>query len=58
MSVAGRGVRSFIRWHSEEDEQRLLEQARKAVIIGMDVIGLGDLHIWRDGQTHRGTFSF
>ena len=21
-------------------------------------IGQGDLHIWRDGQTHRGTFSF
>lgn len=30
----------------------------EAVIIGMDVIGQGDLHIWRDGQTHRGTFSF
>ena len=21
-------------------------------------IGKGDLHIWCDGQTHRGTFSF
>ena len=30
----------------------------EAVIIGMDVIGQGDLHIWRDKQTHRGTFSF
>ena len=30
----------------------------EAVIIGMDVIGLGDLHIWKDGLTHRGTFSF
>ena len=30
----------------------------EAVIIGMDVIGQGDLHIWCDGQTHRGTFSF
>ena len=30
----------------------------EAVIIGMDVIGKGDLHIWCDGQTHRGTFSF
>ena len=28
----------------------------EAVII--DVIGQGDLHIWCDGQTHRGTFSF
>jgi predicted aspartyl protease len=30
----------------------------EAVIIGMDVLGQGDLHIWRDGQTHRGTFMF
>ena len=30
ISVVGRGVRSFIRWHSAEEEQRLLEQARKA----------------------------
>lgn len=30
----------------------------ETVIIGMDVIGQGDLHIWCDGQTHRGTFSF
>ena len=30
VSVVGRGVRSFIRWHSAEEEQRLLEQARKA----------------------------
>ena len=29
-SVVGRGVRSFIRWHSPEEEQRMLEQARKA----------------------------
>lgn len=30
ISVVGRGVRSFIRWHSAEEENRLLEQARKA----------------------------
>ena len=30
----------------------------EAVIIGMDVLGLGDLHIWKEGQTHLGTFSF
>ena len=30
ISVVGRGVRSFIRWHSPEEEQRMLEQARKA----------------------------
>jgi predicted aspartyl protease len=30
----------------------------EAVIIGMDVIGMGDLHIWKEGQTHRGTFYF
>ena len=30
----------------------------EAVIIGMDVLGQGDLHIWNDGQTHRGTFMF
>lgn len=30
----------------------------EAVIIGMDVIGQGDLHIWREGNTHKGTFSF
>lgn len=30
----------------------------EAVIIGMDVLGLGDLHIWKEGQTHFGTFSF
>ena len=30
----------------------------EAVIIGMDVLGQGDLHIWKDGLTHRGTFSF
>ena len=30
ISVVGRGVRSYIRWHSPEDERRLLEQARKA----------------------------
>ena len=30
----------------------------EAVIIGMDVIGQGELHIWREEQTHRGTFSF
>ena len=30
----------------------------EAVIIGMDVIGMGDLHIWKDGQNHQGTFSF
>lgn len=30
----------------------------EAVIIGMDVIGMGDLHIWKDGHTNRGTFSF
>lgn len=30
----------------------------EAVIIGMDVLGQGDLHIWCDGQTHRGTFMF
>ena len=30
ISVVGRGVRSFIRWHSAEEVQRLLEQARKA----------------------------
>jgi len=30
ISVVGRGVRSFIRWHSEEEEQRLLKQAREA----------------------------
>ena len=29
----------------------------EAVIIGMDVLGLGDLHIWKEGQTHLGTFS-
>lgn len=57
ISVVGRGVRSFIRWHSPEEETRMLEQARKAVIIGMDVFGLGDLHIWKEGQTHLGTFS-
>ena len=30
----------------------------EAVIIGMDVLGLGDLHIWKEGKTHRGTFFF
>ena len=30
ISVVERGVRSFIRWHSPEEEQHLLEQARKA----------------------------
>ena len=30
----------------------------EAVIIGMDVLGQGDLHIWKEGQTHYGTFSF
>lgn len=30
ISVVGRGVRSFIRWHSEEEEERLLKQAREA----------------------------
>ena len=30
----------------------------EAVIIGMDVLGQGDLHIWKEGQTHLGTFSF
>ena len=30
----------------------------EAVIIGMDVLGQGDLHIWREGQSHRGTFMF
>lgn len=30
ISVVGRGVRSFIRWHSPEEETRMLEQARKA----------------------------
>lgn len=30
----------------------------EAVIIGMDVIGMGDLHIWKEGQSHQGTFSF
>jgi len=30
----------------------------EAVIIGMDLLGLGDLHIWKEGQTHLGTFSF
>lgn len=30
ISVVGRGVRSFIRWHSPEEELRMLEQARKA----------------------------
>ena len=30
ISVVKRGVRSCIRWHSAEDERRLLEQARKA----------------------------
>ena len=29
ISVVGRGVRSFIRWHSPEEETRMLEQARK-----------------------------
>ena len=29
-SVVGRGSRSFIRWHSPEEEQRLLERAREA----------------------------
>ena len=29
----------------------------EAVIIGMDVLGRGDLHIWKEGQTHHGTFS-
>ena len=30
----------------------------EAVIIGMDVLGQGDLHIWKEGGTHFGTFSF
>ena len=30
----------------------------EAVIIGMDVIGRGDLHIWNDNHIHRGTFTF
>ena len=30
ISVVKRGVHSCIRWHSAEDERRLLEQARKA----------------------------
>ncbi|MBQ7462106.1 MAG: retroviral-like aspartic protease family protein [Bacteroidaceae bacterium] len=30
----------------------------EAVIIGMDVLGLGDLHIWKETHTHYGTFSF
>ena len=29
----------------------------EAVIIGMDVLGLGDLHIWKEGNSHKGTFS-
>lgn len=33
ISVVGRGVRSFIRWHSPEEEQRLLEKARKAYAV-------------------------
>ena len=30
ISVVGRGVRSFIRLYSEEEEQRLLKQAKEA----------------------------
>ena len=29
----------------------------EAVIIGMDVLGHGDLHIWCEGTSHKGTFS-
>ena len=29
----------------------------EAVIIGMDVVGQGDLHIWKEGLSHLGTFS-
>ena len=32
ISVVGRGVRSFIRWHSAEEEARLLEEARKSYV--------------------------
>jgi len=30
ISAVGRGARSHIRWHSAEEEKRLLEKARKA----------------------------
>ena len=30
----------------------------EAVIIGMDVIKMGDLHIWNDNHINKGTFSF
>lgn len=33
ISVVGRGVRSFIRWHSEDEEQRLLKQAREVFAV-------------------------
>ena len=52
ISVVGRGVRSFIRWHSVEEEQRLFGQARNAYAALRRIPGVLQLWFGIDEDRH------